>query len=215
MTQTKRKFTPRQLARRETILAAARDLIAERGYDGVTMRELADRANVALKTLYQQYDNKENLLITAVEQRHREVYSELSGAVFAKGIDKLFFIIESVANAMMANPGYARTLTPLMARGLGTSTFSDIRRQSYAVALEQIAGEGDFERWVDRDQLLGIMLRQVAGIYQGWARGNWPDDTVAKLVRLEISLVLAPCTRGHTRQVLDKTIKQLMTELRK
>ena len=55
-------MTERQIRRREDILTAARKLITELGYDGVTMRQLAKESGVAPKTLYHQFQNKEKLL---------------------------------------------------------------------------------------------------------------------------------------------------------
>jgi TetR/AcrR family transcriptional regulator, cholesterol catabolism regulator len=54
---------PAQEARRLRILEAARDLAIEGGYDGVQMRDVADRAEVALGTLYRYFRSKVQLLI--------------------------------------------------------------------------------------------------------------------------------------------------------
>jgi TetR/AcrR family transcriptional regulator, mexJK operon transcriptional repressor len=43
------------------ILDVARDLFAERGYRAVTMREVAERANVSTRTLYNRYADKFSL----------------------------------------------------------------------------------------------------------------------------------------------------------
>lgn len=43
------------------ILDVARDLFAERGYRAVTMREVADQANVSTRTLYNRYADKFSL----------------------------------------------------------------------------------------------------------------------------------------------------------
>ena len=97
-----KKLTPRQQKRRENIMQTARTLIAERGYEGVTMRDLAAESGVATKTLYLQYGNKENLLTTAVEDLHRTVYSEIDDTSIENGFDRLFFIIESISTWVMA-----------------------------------------------------------------------------------------------------------------
>ncbi len=49
-------------ARREGIVAAARDLFAEGGYDGVSMRKVAARANCQPSALYALFPNKRRLL---------------------------------------------------------------------------------------------------------------------------------------------------------
>src|SRR3954462_1661743 len=55
-----------QLARRERILDAAMELAAEGGYDAVQMREVAERSEVALGTLYRYFPSKVHLLVSAM-----------------------------------------------------------------------------------------------------------------------------------------------------
>jgi hypothetical protein len=57
---------PAQEARRLRILEAARSLAIEGGYDGVQMRDVADRAEVALGTLYRYFRSKVELLIAVM-----------------------------------------------------------------------------------------------------------------------------------------------------
>jgi AcrR family transcriptional regulator len=55
-----------QQARRERILDAAVELAAEGGYEAVQMREVAERADVALGTVYRYFPSKVHLLVTAM-----------------------------------------------------------------------------------------------------------------------------------------------------
>ena len=57
---------PSQRARRDRILAAALDLASEGGYDAVQMRAVAERADVALGTLYRYFPSKVHLLVSAM-----------------------------------------------------------------------------------------------------------------------------------------------------
>ncbi len=49
-------------ARRSAVAQAARELFVERGYPATTMDEVAKRADVSLKTVYNAYGNKASLL---------------------------------------------------------------------------------------------------------------------------------------------------------
>jgi len=75
--------------RRERIRAAARRLVAERGYDGLTMRDLARAARVSVPTLYNLFGSKDAILTAEMESSVGRVAAELpSGgeSFFARGM---------------------------------------------------------------------------------------------------------------------------------
>ena len=63
-----RSIPASQVARRERILDAAMELAAEGGYDAVQMREVAERADVALGTVYRYFPSKVHLLVAAMSR---------------------------------------------------------------------------------------------------------------------------------------------------
>ena len=63
-----RKLTPRQEDRRQRILASARDLVADQGYDGMVMSQVAERAGVSPTTLYNLYNTKDQLVLEALRE---------------------------------------------------------------------------------------------------------------------------------------------------
>jgi len=62
---------------RSTILQAARDLFAARGYEAATMRELATRAGVAVGTINLHFADKTSLLAAALDE---DIEAALAGA---------------------------------------------------------------------------------------------------------------------------------------
>src|SRR4051812_33348001 len=65
--------TEAQRARRHRILRAAADLATEGGYDAVQMREVAERADVALGTLYRYFPSKVHLLVSAMGRTFQQL----------------------------------------------------------------------------------------------------------------------------------------------
>ncbi|MBH0779801.1 TetR/AcrR family transcriptional regulator [Nocardia bovistercoris] len=55
-----------QLARRGLIVTAAIDLLVERSYDQIQIRDVSQRAGVALGTLYRYFESKEHLYAVAL-----------------------------------------------------------------------------------------------------------------------------------------------------
>jgi AcrR family transcriptional regulator len=72
-TATMRTPPASQLARRERILDAAVELAGLGGYDAVQMREVAERADVALGTLYRYFPSKVHLLVSAMGRTFTEL----------------------------------------------------------------------------------------------------------------------------------------------
>lgn len=54
----------------EKLIIAAVDLMAEKGYNGVTTQEIAERAGFSEKTLFRHFQSKQNLLETAFQRYH-------------------------------------------------------------------------------------------------------------------------------------------------
>ena len=59
-------LTRSQKARRTRVIEAAMALASEGGYDAVQMRDVAERADVALGTIYRYFASKDQLLAAAL-----------------------------------------------------------------------------------------------------------------------------------------------------
>lgn len=57
---------PKNPEKRQAILQAAAELFPQKGYDGVSMMEIADRAGVSKLTLYSHFTDKEDLFTQSV-----------------------------------------------------------------------------------------------------------------------------------------------------
>src|SRR5829696_4939979 len=75
--------------RRARIGKVARELVAERGYAGLTMRELAQKARVAVPTLYNLFGSKDAILVAELEAAARVIAAHLpmgGDSFFARGM---------------------------------------------------------------------------------------------------------------------------------
>ena len=204
-------LTERQYRRREAILASARDLITAHGYEGVTMRDLAAKANVTPKTLYHQFGNKEKLLRTAVEERFRHTYQAIDDHKVKKGIDKLYFIIEAIAETTRKNMNYARALSTVLTPRR-SDPFASIRMNTYKNAVAQIHEEGDFHDWIDLEVIAQVVYRHVNPLYVNWhvdrAKVKTEDFT-----KFDLSLMLMSVTKGYTLRSVTQMTKTLQKTL--
>jgi AcrR family transcriptional regulator len=207
-----RALTERQIRRRENILAAARKLLAEHGVEGVTMRELARESGVTPKTLYHLFESKEKLLLTAVEERFRYLYQMINEAQIDRGIDRLFYIIDTAAETTRKNLAYAKALVPILTSA-SESPITEIRKAAYRRAVLQIAEEGEFLDWVDVNLMNRVIYQQVMAVGQG----RWYERETAKrpsfsLAKLDVSLVLRSVTTGYTHRRATEVIREIQAK---
>ncbi len=99
----------RQLERHAGILAVAREELAAKGYDGVTMNGLADKAGVVKKTLYNLYGSKDALLLAAIVEiisGYRNVGDEVPA-----GIAAIVASRRAAIQQILATPAYSDAMT--------------------------------------------------------------------------------------------------------
>jgi AcrR family transcriptional regulator len=68
-------------ATRLRIVAAARALVAERGYEQVNMAEVLERAGVSRGGLYHHFTGKQELMAAVLESFERDMMAQLAGVV--------------------------------------------------------------------------------------------------------------------------------------
>jgi AcrR family transcriptional regulator len=72
------KRAQNQAVRRRRVIEAATELAAGGGYDAVQMRDVADRADVALGTLYRYFPSKDQLLCAALVESASDLHARLA-----------------------------------------------------------------------------------------------------------------------------------------
>jgi AcrR family transcriptional regulator len=131
-------------ATRDRILAAAAELIAERGYAATSIESLCQRAGVVRTAIYWHFGSKEGLLVPVVERVAGAWIEEIQKAVYLEGdaLARLDRFIAGLRALVLERPRLLRLLL--------------------AVALER--GERDPDT---RRALRGIFERAHAAIVQG------------------------------------------------
>lgn len=59
---------------KEAILKVCRDIVASKGLAAVSMRSVADKSQIALGTLYNYFDNKDELVIATVVEIWKDIF---------------------------------------------------------------------------------------------------------------------------------------------
>ena len=211
---TLKRLSEKQLRRRGSILSAARELLSKKGYKGVTMRLLAEESGVALKTLYDYYRNKDDLLREAIEDRYALIYGMIEADDTHHGFDRLQFIGETIVAAMFADKKFAKEMLLLRQMAGYGSGYDAARLQTYKRPLQEIERLGDFNEWVDVEFLAPYLVRQVGIASVSWAAGRVADDILEPYYKLNLCMVLDGLTVGETQEQVRKLQRELFKSLR-
>ncbi len=114
--------------RRNEIVDAAEKLFFSRGYENITMDDIAKETELARGTLYLYFKNKDNIYI-AIGIRGLKVLNGLFRECHLKedtGIIKIRSMLLAVYEFSKKYPGYYATVSNLQARGLDKKDFPEM-----------------------------------------------------------------------------------------
>jgi AcrR family transcriptional regulator len=169
------------------IMAAARQVIAERGYENALMSEIADRAGIVEGTLYRYFENKRDLLTKVVDDWFEEVLSSDSNLTSIRGTwNRLRHLTWRALQAIRSQPALSRYMLLEIRRDPDyrhTRSFKLNRRFTAEVSevFESAVASGEFRSDVSpallRDMVFGCIEHSTWKFLRG--EGDFAIDEVA------------------------------------
>jgi len=172
---------PRDPSADEAIIGATLELIAESGFDGLRVSDVADRARVSKATMYRRWPTKHDLVLAALRTApplHAVDTGSLRGdleATFAQFMrvvaeSPLVSLLTALAAERLRRPQFARELDPYIQE----------RMLPVHEAIERAVERGELPRGTDPvllSELIGgpIVLRLFFG-------GATDDEAIAELI---------------------------------
>jgi AcrR family transcriptional regulator len=167
MSSASKKSTgrPRSEKSHQAILQAALALLAEVGFEAMSIEAIATRAGVGKTTIYRRYSSKSELVADAIESVREEVSIPDTGSLWGD-IDCL---IENAAQITLTPLG-RQTVAMIISSAASNSEFAQIywtkylqpRRQAFAAVLERAKERQEVPTDLDSDIIFdtmsGIML---------------------------------------------------------
>jgi AcrR family transcriptional regulator len=119
---------------REKILAAAKALFAERGYEGATIRDIAKAAGMSTGAVFASFTDKSDLFIDIAETEQAELYAEMRTA--REGLDgraAILAMLDAAAERQLASLALVRAImSALWTPGLGDKVRRRLDRRTAA-----------------------------------------------------------------------------------
>jgi AcrR family transcriptional regulator len=203
--------TEQKLERRERILEAVRELIAERGYAGVTMRDLAVRSRVSVPTLYNQFGGKDGLLAAAVEGHLSGLLARASDDSGKPGHDRLLRILELCGQEMVRLSRYHRALLRAFMEASETDrlqvTLAAVLHEHLMTALGEMQASGALEGWVRPRVLADRITAACVSASGAWALDLLDDSKLGASMLFEASMLLLGVSHGDARRELERAAR--------
>ena len=189
-------LSAKSLARRQRIVETAIELGTEGGYDAVHMREVAERADVALATVYRYFESKDHLLSAAISEWTAQLQARLARAP-ARGDnpeDRLVDVLRRASRAIERRPLLAEALVRALSSpdpGVAAAA-AKVRGQIKSISAPILSE-------LSPDQLEGV----VAVLSHVWnsslmiyANGQAPISSIGNELERAARLLLGGCRRG-------------------
>ena len=214
-----KSLTPRQENRRHRILTVARQMVADYGYKGMVMSQVAERAEVSPTTLYNLYNTKDELLLEALRELMVISYLEVGElSDVGPGWKYLVRVMEYGASLRASEPAYAEAITDALLRAVQGDALTELLlhsvRQDFLHALTKMAEQGELREEVDVEHLSTILL----GNY--WSTFMLINKGLEGISRMKFSLVinmlsvLISVSQGPAKAEMETTLEAIRREAR-
>jgi len=212
-------MTEQRIARRVAILATAREMIAEVGYEDITVRDLAQRCRVSVPTLYNQFGGKDELLAEAIQEHFVGMLGGASLALGDPGFSTFINVLDDCSKQFLTLPAYHQRLLEAFASLDATASVQRrIAAEFSGVIAEQLLHlqrQRQLADWADGQLLTGQVTSAVIGTAIVWSRGHLSDEALGPGIRYAAGLVVLGAARGRTREELETLVIEAQAALPK
>ncbi|MFC4504952.1 MULTISPECIES: TetR/AcrR family transcriptional regulator [Streptomyces] len=171
-----RRSYPKGLAKREEILATALEVIAERGFSGATLRELADASNLSITGLVHHFGTKEQLFTEVLGRRDEIDADAYETDRFPETADEMIERLAGVVDRNAAVPGLVTLHSNLSADATAPEhPAHEYFRERYARSrdlgrdsLSHLQELGELPAGMDPGDLAELMIAAVDGLQLLW-----------------------------------------------
>ena len=211
-------MTENRLARRASMMETARQMIAEKGYESITIRELAAACRVSVPTLYNQFGGKDQLLAAAIEDHFVGDPDQVKIKTSLIGLDRIFAILDFITFQFLQAPDFHRRL--LEAFG-SLDSMQQVQRSITASLAYEIGQElgvmqdrRELESWADPELLAGQVTTAFISSTIVWGSGIIKENQLTPAVQYGTGLVLAGVVTGDNVPLVRQRIKAAQELLR-
>lgn len=183
-----------QRDRRKRILDATIQLASQGGFDAVQMRAVAERADVALGTLYRYFPSKIHLLVSAL---HRE-FERTEHTLRDKPVegdspaDRVINTLKRTTRGMQSDPQLTEALTRafMFADASVAAEIHQVGMLMTTMVTKAMHPEGDHELTDDDIQIARVIGDVWLSALVGWVTGRSSAAETGQHIEVAVRLIL-------------------------
>jgi AcrR family transcriptional regulator len=151
---------PRSIQSHQAMLQATLELLAEVGFDNMSIEAIAARAGIGKSTIYRRYVSKAELVADAIESIREEIVIPDTGNLQ----DDIDALIQSAAQITL-HPLGRQTVAMIISSAASNTQFAQIywtkylqpRRQTFAIVVERAQARKEISTDLDSDLVFDTM----------------------------------------------------------
>lgn len=206
--------------RRLRIIAAARDLIRETGDTNLSMRTIAERAEVSFATPYNLFGSKRAVVLAVLEDE-RDFAERFASLHAVNAIERIFQALTLAVGYYTDDPDFYRTLWRALldtngkdGGGLSTPQRRAQNRALWRMLLENAQRQG----FLEADISIAVLERNLAytfnGVMLSWVIGGLTTSGVMPAAGFAYALALQGAATKTGRERLAKKVASYQKQLR-
>ncbi|MBL8270255.1 TetR/AcrR family transcriptional regulator [Steroidobacter sp.] len=225
MKQTKKtrapaaKKTPRtyqskaMVERRARIIAATLAIVEESGIAAATTRNVSERAGVALRTLYLQFENREAMIGTAIKEFFYESIAEEGAGAGPRTIEEILSRIDRLTRIIKRKREYSKELAPVyFSSSLDSGIYGILRDIAISHVTpfldDLVAADSNKLAKPELNFLHTLIANAEYSIIDDAMNGRLPEQKLGTLLKLGVLSSIAGFIPNPPAELLE-TIRQL------
>jgi len=202
--------------RRERILASAREMVGARGYESLTMRDLARSARVTVPTIYNLIGGKQAVLFAAVEEQTARFLAAIENDG-GSSESRVLTVVDSCTREMLRMPRYYRTLLGILLQSEAARAMRDLVDRAlygeFETALAQMRAAAELTDWVEPSMLARSLAAQLQYTSLRWAGGELGSEQLPDAAIYGVGLMLLGVATGDSRRELASRVEHAQSRL--
>lgn len=195
--------------RRQRIVDAATCLLREVGYDAISMNQVAERAGVSPKTLYNLFESKAVIFRQVFDNDLSDFRTLIEKRTKEAGLERVFVAIQKASHLYRQDPNFYMAMARInddASDGMN-SAITLPRHSFWRAQFEAAAEKGELLPESDVALISASVSNLITGAFLDWAAGRTSARQFARTGTFGVASLLLPHSTGSASEMVRERIE--------